>query len=174
MCIMQLKVEESYVKMQIINALLSLMEKNTFNEITITQIVQTAHVGRASFYRNYKDKEDVIQKHMSFLCHRWEIEFKETNSPNNLVGSLLRHYYLERKFYQQLYKSGLSHYILDSIRQACKIEEQSNNKYAYMYSWFAGALFCWIYEWIRRGMPETPEQMENMFRDCKEIKRLNG
>lgn len=124
MCIMQLKVEESYVKMQIINALLSLMEKNTFNEITITQIVQTAHVGRASFYRNYKDKEDVIQKHMSFLCHRWEIEFKETNSPNNLVGSLLRHYYLERKFYQQLYKSGLSDYTYPVYDSCAKVRNQ--------------------------------------------------
>ena len=24
---------------------------------------------------------------------------------------------------------------------------------------FAGLLFGWVYEWMRRGMPETPEEI---------------
>ena len=58
-----MKKEENntYVKKQITQALLKLMETHVFEEIKITNIVKEAMVGRASFYRNFTNKEDVIK-----------------------------------------------------------------------------------------------------------------
>lgn len=36
------------------------MKKKRFSDISITEIIQTAKVARASFYRNYDSKEDVL------------------------------------------------------------------------------------------------------------------
>ena len=41
-------------------ALISLMANKKLENITITEIVKKAGVSRTSFYRNYKDKEDVL------------------------------------------------------------------------------------------------------------------
>ncbi|MGM9605874.1 MAG: TetR/AcrR family transcriptional regulator [Oscillospiraceae bacterium] len=152
------EIKVSYVKQKITDALLHLMKQHSFSEITITQIVQTAGVGRASFYRNYKDKEDVLTQHMAVLIQKWGREFEQAGKPN-IIESLLEHYYAERDFYKLLYESGLSYHMLDTIKAACEIDKEEENISAYLKAWFAGGLFCWVSEWIKRGMAETPETM---------------
>ncbi len=51
----------SFVKEQITHALLSLMKHHPFEDITITEIVKHALVSRASFYRNFINKEDILK-----------------------------------------------------------------------------------------------------------------
>ena len=53
-------------KQRIAIALIKLMQNDIFNEITITQICQEAEIGRASFYRNFESKEDVIRYVVSY------------------------------------------------------------------------------------------------------------
>ena len=50
------------VKNAISEALLALMHEKSFSEISITEIIERAGVARASFYRNYESKEDVLHK----------------------------------------------------------------------------------------------------------------
>ena len=166
---MTYKIKLSYVKEQITKSLISLMKEETFEDITIKQIVETAGVGRASFYRNYKNKEDVIKQYMSVLIQEWGKEFEETKT-QNLIESLMNHYYSEREFYKLLYKCGLSYYLLDTIKEACNINESKDNAHVYALSWFAGGLFCFIDEWIGRGMQETPEEMINLVQICEKSK----
>ena len=46
-----------YVVEHITDALLKLMKEQSFNDISISQICDEAGVGRASFYRNFENKE---------------------------------------------------------------------------------------------------------------------
>lgn len=137
------------------------MKKETFEEIIIKQIVKTSGVGRASFYRNYKNKGEVIKQYMSVLIQEWGREFEETK-PKNLIESLMNNYYIEREFYKLIHKCGLSYYLLNIIKEACRINDSEDNSHVYTLSWFVGGLFCFIDEWISRGMQETPEEMINL------------
>jgi Transcriptional regulator len=51
----------------IIDALLKLMEKDNFEEITITQIAQEAEIARRTFYLNYNTKSEVLASYIKFL-----------------------------------------------------------------------------------------------------------
>ena len=51
----------AYVIEHINEALLGLLKEKSLNEISISEICETAGVGRMSFYRNYESKEDVIK-----------------------------------------------------------------------------------------------------------------
>ena len=51
----------AYVIKHINEALLGLLKEKSLNEISISEICETAGVGRMSFYRNYESKEDVIK-----------------------------------------------------------------------------------------------------------------
>jgi len=52
--------QEEYIKHYIIQALFKLMNEYVYEKITVTDIVNKAGVGRATFYRHFKTKEDVL------------------------------------------------------------------------------------------------------------------
>lgn len=146
------------VRAQLTGALLTLMTRCSFDSITVTEIVKEAKVSRASFYRNFLDKEDILRQHMVNLIQTWSDEF-ESGSRLTLQESLLNHYYTHRSFYELLYRCGLSHLLLENIKVVCGAKPEQDNATAYNFAWFAGGLFGCIDEWIIRGMQETPEQM---------------
>ena len=41
-------------------ALLSLMQNKNINDISVTELIKRAEVGRMSFYRNYASKEEIV------------------------------------------------------------------------------------------------------------------
>ena len=55
------------VKNQITEGLFSLLRKKSFSEITVTDIVREAKVARASYYRNFQNKEEIIEAAMDIL-----------------------------------------------------------------------------------------------------------
>ena len=52
----------SYVRSQILKTLLEMMRVDNFDSITISRLTAKPEVGRASFYRNYQTKEDVLRQ----------------------------------------------------------------------------------------------------------------
>lgn len=155
-----------YVIEHITSALIELMAKYPFDEISISQICQEAQVGRASFYRNYDSKRDVLEKYLIVLIQKWGKEFEDTGDINAFSETLLKHYYKHRDFYLLLYRRGLSAMIYDNLRAACKLDEAQSNPERYGKSMFAGMLFGWLDEWMRQGMPESPEELILLTANC--------
>lgn len=153
----------AFIKSCITDALIQLMQKKPFEEITITELTQTAGVGRASFYRNFKSKQDVLAQHLSDLLVEWGKDFEAKGDKNYFNESLFRHFYKHKDIYLLLYQQGLSNLIYDSIRQAIKIDESANNVERYVKSTFAGLIFGMVDEWMRQGMQESPEELLFLF-----------
>ena len=61
--VLRLSNEESHrlTRECICTALIFLMDKQPFDKITITSIIERSGVSRAAFYRNYSSKEDVMR-----------------------------------------------------------------------------------------------------------------
>lgn len=148
-----------YIIQHITNALIDLMVQFPLDEISICQICQEAQVSRASFYRNYKSKKDILEKYMNALINEWGKEFEDRGEPSYFSESLLKHYYKYKDFYLLLYRHRLSDMIYETIRSALKIAEATSNIERYGKSMFAGMLFGWIDEWMRQGMPEKPDEI---------------
>lgn len=143
----------------ITTALLKLMQKQSIDSITITELTQLAGVSRVSFYRNFENKKEVISKHLLSLIQQWGNEFEKLGDESLFSDSLIRHYYKHKDFYLLLYKQNLSDMIYETLRNACKLDEAQNNIERYTKSMVAGMLFGWIDEWMRQGMPETPDEI---------------
>lgn len=54
--------KNTYMKIQMIAALLDLMKKKPAFEIFISELTERAKIGRVSFYRNYHSKEDILKQ----------------------------------------------------------------------------------------------------------------
>ena len=152
-CIM----ETGYVVEKITDGLLELMQDKPFEEITVSDIVRRAEVGRASFYRHFDSKEAVVRHHMARLLKEWGQEFEAIGKADELGPSLLRHFYGHRSFYLLLHRCGMSHYLLEAIRGTMELDNKSDQE-VYPLSWFAGGLYGLVDEWMRRGMTIPPEK----------------
>ena len=149
----------AFVKECITTALLQMMENTPFDDIAITDLVKREGVGRVSFYRNFESKKDVLAKHLVILLEEWGKEFEALADYNKFSDSLVRHYYKHKDVYLMLYKQGLSDMIYETIRGAMKLHEAQHNLERYAKSMIAGMIWGWVDEWMRQGMPESPDEL---------------
>lgn len=160
-----------YVQQQITKTLLELLEENNIEDIDIRYLCNKAGVGRASFYRNFSSKEDVIRQYSKKLIQEWGTGFE--NDPDssvfNVFGSLFRHYKEHSSFYSILIRQNMSYIILETIKGKIGLLPELSNREAYEKAFFAYGLYGWICEWIQRGMQESPEEINDMLNQNQSI-----
>lgn len=101
----------------ITQALLELMKVKDFSSITVTDLTKRAGVGRVSFYRNFESKEDVIRKHLAALLEEW-LKPYEGRTDYNWSEVILEYYFKNKDLYIMLYRQGLAHISLQSVKDA--------------------------------------------------------
>lgn len=150
-----------YVVNQITDALLKLMKTHPIGEISISQICDAAQVGRASFYRNFESKEDVIRKHLKALSDDWA-QRNQGIDQSQMVESMFAHYGEHKELFILLYRQGLAYLSLQSIKDACGPKPEQPNIVAYTTAFLSYGIYGWIEEWFRRGFQETPKEMAEL------------
>lgn len=61
-----------YVIEHITESLLTLLEDKAIEDISISELCDNAGIGRASFYRNYNSKEDILKAYINKLFNGWK------------------------------------------------------------------------------------------------------
>ncbi len=74
-------------KNEITTALLELMKKHPYSEITVKEIILESQVARKTFYRNFSSKDDVLNTYIDSLIHDYSVSFQEV--PGFKLESLL-------------------------------------------------------------------------------------
>ena len=164
--------KNTYVRSRILAALLKMMQEQPFSDISISALVDAAQVGRASFYRNFTDKEDVLRQENNRLTAQWKqrYEAEEHAAPNELLISLLDFYKEHSDFYLALYRAGLSDMLLQTLLEQSEITPELPNALAYLKSSIAYMLYGWIVEWMKRGMPESGTELARMIEKAQRTK----
>ena len=143
-------------------AIMQLLEDQTLEEISITDLVARAGVSRSAFYRNYASKDaliedvcvQIVEEIIELLkspLHRedraaWFAEiFRE-------IGSHERYFRVYLDTHMQLMKSS----ILETVCPSEGIEDH------YQLVMREGAFIAILTDWFRAGMQETPERMGEM------------
>lgn len=156
----------AYVISHITDALIKLLEEKTLNNVSISEICEAAQVGRASFYRNFETKEDVLKAYVHTLFSAWEEAC--TNNSEQSVSTLLRalfqHFESNKAFYSLLNERQLIYLLKDVILDLCGPKLEDPKEYAYATAYVAYTLYGWVEVWFQRGMQETAEEIEKMFK----------
>lgn len=161
--------KNTYVRKQILLTLLSMMKEKDIDSIAISDLTSRAGVGRASFYRNYRDKKDVLIQEAERLHTSWKEQFEgeEHKEGNEILISLLDFYKAHSAFYLSLYDAGLSSIIHDSIVNQDEITADMPNGIAYLKSSLAYMIYGWVIEWMKRGMQESGTELAMMFEQAE-------
>lgn len=162
---MDKRMEENLrVKKQITDAMFDLMHEKSFSDISITEIVQRAGVARASYYRNYSSKEDILETLIDDVLEYYRsgiIEDETFFSYDNILRSF-QFFQMFSRYIIDLYRSGFAYVLMEKLNQFHEtlvgvMPAHSISRYeiyAYM-----GALFNIGLQWLQDGQKETPEEM---------------
>ncbi len=157
--------KNTYVKKQILTALLDLLKEKPLSDISVSELTSKAEIGRVSFYRNYQNKEDILKEESDRLIKEWGrlYESNPESTPESLFPSLFDFYRDHREFYTILYNAGMSSIMMETIISTIQIMPEMPNLEAYMKSFWAYGIYGWMLEWIKRGMHESGDELKALF-----------
>ena len=155
------KKKEGRVTDYILEALLILIRKKEWQEISITEICEKAGVTRMSFCRSYESKEDVLRQWIAKVTDRFMaesgIDFLRDSREEYLL-KLFRHVTEYRERLQVIYRAGLIHFVQDEFDRVMLAHYEG--KYSdYQTSFLAGGIYNVFLLWLKKGCREAPEEM---------------
>ena len=146
-----------YVKVAMTKALLELLNTKNLKDIKISEITEKAQVGRVSFYRNYKDKEDILKQYLDKIIKEWKLQ---DQMPFELImKTLFEHLVAYKDFYILLYQKDLFYLFRNTLKKLMIQDNQLSNPEAYAVAYMTYGIYCWIKEWISRGMQESTDDI---------------
>lgn len=166
-------------------ALLSLMEKYPYEEITVKQIVLDTDLVRKTFYRNFTSKDDVL-----FYITRRALSdyFSVINSgEGDVLDNIFKFADKNRKFLLLLDKHNMMHVALQcmneylpSLRDSSLSSENPFTQLFegldsdYLIALNIGAVWNVISLWVHRGMKDDPVHVKETIREYIErIGKIN-
>jgi AcrR family transcriptional regulator len=159
-------VNNAIIRECITEALLRLMKKKPFTQITVSEITLLAGVARVSFYRNYESKEDILVQKLNEAAVAW-FEIISEDANEDIVLGLFRHSLEMKEMAQLVYQHNLSHLLFKNIHDCVGPKSTDTVEEAYQNAYLAGSMFGVLDEWIRRGMNTSPEEMSEIFPHCR-------
>lgn len=150
-----------YVVEHIQDAMIELLAEKDLYEISISELCDQAGVGRASFYRNFDSKEDVVKKCVYKKLMDWQNEYpaEQNLSLNEMIFELFSHLGQNKDFYGLIYKRKQIEYIKDYILDLVNFNPDQELVNAYASAYLAFFVYGWIEVWFRRGMKDSAEEL---------------
>ena len=152
---------DAFVDEYIMDALLLLIRKKEYKDISITEICERAGVTRMSFYRNFESKEDILKKWITrvtddFLSESG-ISYKEDPAADYFI-KLFTHMEKHKDICQALYRAGMIHMVKDEFdRVFITIHKGEYDDYK---SYFlAGGIYNVFLLWLINGCREKPKEI---------------
>jgi len=156
---------------QITDALLKLMEKYPYEDISVKQIVLETDLVRKTFYRNYSSKDDVLRSHIrSILLDYFEIV---NNARGDVLTTIFEFAVKNKKLLMLLDKNDMLYVVLQGMNEfimSVKTKQnQELNPFSklfegldsdYLISLNTGGIWNVISLWVRRGMTDDPDDVK--------------
>lgn len=156
---------EEYTRHYIVQALFKLMSEYEFEKISVSDIALKAGVGRATFYRYFKRKEDVIEFY--FTHNTKEFMFEQHYYPRcredyiKIVRDVFEKFKKNKECFKLIKRAHLEYLYLDFLNrnftETFKREYEETGRYApYLY---AGMVFNVSILWLESDCKDSVENL---------------
>lgn len=160
----------------IYNALSSLLKEKNFDDIKITEVVETAQIGRATFYRNFDHLDDVLHYKCDLrfeeLYHYLKQYFKDQDDIQYsfFITPFLKFWYSDSTIIDELIKAKRFKLLLDAFATLLKrglneknIDDHVFNEHIdYFIAVRSSIAISTLIQWIKKGKTLTPEQVSDI------------
>lgn len=158
----------------IYDALAQLIYEKPFSKITVTEIVETAQVGRTTFYRCFDEIEDILRMRcdqvFDELIAYLKVYRREGGRPDNPGGMLrpmLRYFYLDSAIIDMLLRADRLNILQTTFLERAAFMQpmvaeqlQVSGAYPAYASKIRIAVMCTILaHWVDTGKREAPDEL---------------
>lgn len=170
--------DHSLIQSYLTEALLQLMGTKNFSDISVGEIAERAGVHRATFYRHFSSKDEVLRCALARMLRETEGDRKllETDFAS-FIRPVFRAFFDNKNQMLRLYKAGLSGQILDVLKEYFHFDEipdmavnggdgdgasgtgETINMEKYRMAYRTGGIYSCLLLWFSHDMRETPEEM---------------
>lgn len=155
-----------YLKECIADAIIILIQEKPMDKLTVDEIVQKAGVGRATYFRAFRSKQEAITfkfiKMWEQYCERNDVKVRDSFDLNNALH-FFNYNYSIRPILETVYQAGLQEAIHESFYQIMlTMEYKADPSRLYRENFYAHGLYGLLDAWVKRGFRETPGEMAQM------------
>lgn len=154
--------QTEFLKLCLADSLLKLMTNTPLEDISVNAICENAGVGRTTFYRHLdckSCKEDLLLFKVLYEWKRFADNY-DGDLEKDKGGAILRFIYANKKMFTLLNNNRLLSLLMRMVEKLMIGEETYSRELSYIMSYFIYGYFGIIYQWIKYGFDETPEQIE--------------
>jgi len=151
----------------IFEALLLLMDEKPYDKISVSDIIIKAGIARQTFYRNFKDKEEVIVQYFSNIFNSELLTIENTNEKDkqeNIVLTFNIKYMVNHRnnIKKLLTIVGIKDFFTDSFdewhkmlynQRKNKLNKESQLAYWYKIHYQITGIIIVIMDWFKNDMP---------------------
>ncbi len=161
----------------VLDALIELTVQKGFSSLTVSDITKHAGINRATFYRHYQDKFDLLNKYAQTVYELLDtptepkLRWSSKENAKHMTAGLVRifeHIRTNARFYRvMLGKNGdpvftdkIRQYIQKRIRRSLPAGLQKDETFVDFYlTYSSSATVGAVLWWLEHDMPYSPEQM---------------
>lgn len=169
----------------IFTAFSTLLAEKSYSKITVQEIIDTANVGRTTFYAHFETKDDLLKALCEELfghiisialdCTHTHGLYSDRNAPESVFCHLLQHLQEDENNILELLSCESSElflrYFKDSLNEL--IEDQFVNQNRknntdipqdFLVNHISGSFVEMVLWWIRGRMKQPPDELDRYFR----------
>lgn len=172
-------------------ALVDLMEEKKYDEITVSEVVEKAKLGRATFYRNFDSLDDVLRMKCDEAFNElydYLLEYYKTNTNKDkekmpiFLKPFLRYWYLKSFIVELLIKANKLDILNESFTNMFKLflplidksHDIIMNHLDYFIAIRTGTAINILIQWIKNDKSLAPDDLTNLIvNQMKESFNLN-
>lgn len=154
-------------RVRIRDALMILLARYPYNDISITQICQEARIVRQTYYRNFEQKDDILKFHLDHMVHHFFSDYFREDDVRTQLRTFFEYMLLSRDFLILVSENSLF-FMFEAVitqnitafldfRQITNTDESGLEKYV---TRFIAATICSLLSlWVASGFDESPDMM---------------
>ncbi|MGN1389958.1 MAG: TetR/AcrR family transcriptional regulator [Bulleidia sp.] len=159
-----MSVHTSYVRAELIKALLALLQIRNLKQITVSELCRQAGVSRLSFYRNYTSMEEILREHLQKITDEFlknhSVNFR-TTPREEFISLLFAHLSVHKELIALLAANNLTFLLKDEFDSAF-MRSAGANADPYKCCVASGAYFNLFSYWFQHGCKESPAEVSKM------------
>lgn len=162
-----METKDTLTKNYIFEGFYNLLKKNNCEDISVSDICKKAGVSRMSFYRNFKSKDDLINKSLEKTLMNLAKRLKSYDKINQYIVTreifeTIKNY---KEAFESLKNSNYAKRFMDSVSQKLfnfSPEDKINPTKQYIPIFYFSALTGVINTWINNGAKENSDDMAKL------------
>ena len=153
-------------------ALLILMQRKSFHEITVSELCTKAGISRMAFYRNFSSMKDVI---LQYLIGQQQGFFRQIQEEGITDQTHIGYEYLsmierEKEAYKAIFEADLQWLLMDFMAEGInRVNQdiihaayQDDLQKGYMLSFYAGGYIALLTRWLEHDCRDDKDKIINL------------